>query len=200
MRLARMWKSKSPGVETAVCFSPRISRKGCSIAGRGEPKSLSHASDPMLMMQERPASRSRISTARKIPLRSPQNDRTVARVCGSGLRVTTRNIAARLSGAATGLSQGRHALRGISCVFRIGFHRIQSWGLTEFRGAKYRSLTRRLSGKGYHRLPTNVYNSPDFCDSTLEVQRSSQPSRNPARWRPFTMYGHCLIVFQISSE
>ena len=72
------------------------------VAGRGEPNSRSQASEPMLMMQERPASRSRISTARKIPLRSPQNDRTEARACGSDFRVTIRNIAARLSGAATG--------------------------------------------------------------------------------------------------
>ena len=83
MRLARMWNSKSPGVETAWRAPARISRNGCSSAGRGGPKSRSHASDPNPMTQERPPSRSRNSTARTSAARSPQNDRTVARLLGA---------------------------------------------------------------------------------------------------------------------
>ena len=52
MRLERMWKTTSPGVETAWRAPERISRKGCSSAGRGEPKRRSQASEPMPMMQE----------------------------------------------------------------------------------------------------------------------------------------------------
>ena len=38
MRLARMWNSRSPGVETAWRAPARISRNGCSSAGRGGPE------------------------------------------------------------------------------------------------------------------------------------------------------------------
>ena len=107
MRLARIWNSRSPGVETAWRAPARISRNGCSSAGRGAPNSRSHASEPNPMTQERPASRSRNSTARNRPARSPQNERTVARLSGPGLIVTTRKIAARVSGAATGCATAR---------------------------------------------------------------------------------------------
>ena len=102
IRFARMWNSKSPGVETAWRAPARISRNTCNSAGRGGPKSRSHASDPKPMTQERPPSRSRNSTARNSAERSPQKDRTVARLSGPGFIVTTRKIAARVSGAATG--------------------------------------------------------------------------------------------------
>ena len=53
------------------------------------------------MTQERPPSKSRNSTARNSAARSPQNERTVARLSKPGLIVATRKIAARVSGAAT---------------------------------------------------------------------------------------------------
>src|SRR5262249_33656637 len=52
--------------------------------------------------QESPASRLRNSTARNSAATSPQNARTRARLSGVGLMATTRKIAARVSGAATG--------------------------------------------------------------------------------------------------
>ena len=44
----------------------------------------------------------RYSTARKIPPKSPQNDRNVARASSSVFSITTRKIAARESGAKEG--------------------------------------------------------------------------------------------------
>ncbi len=114
IRFARMWNSKSPGVETAWRAPARISRNTCSSAGRGGPKSRSHASDPKPTTQERPPSRSRNSTARNSAARSPQNDRRVARLSKPGFTVATRKIAARVSGAATGCGNGR--------THRIGLH------------------------------------------------------------------------------
>ena len=81
--------------------------KGMQVRWRGVPKSLSHASDPKPMTQERPPSMSRNSTARTSAARSPQNDRMVARPSGPGLMVTTRKMAARVSGAATGCATRR---------------------------------------------------------------------------------------------
>src|SRR6185312_2397782 len=52
MRMARIWKNRSPGVETAWCC-PLISRNECRTAGRGFPKNRSHASDPKAMTQDR---------------------------------------------------------------------------------------------------------------------------------------------------
>src|SRR3984957_11576353 len=102
MRFARMWNSTSPGVDGAWRAPARISRNGCSFAGRGGPKRRSHASDPKLMTQERPPSRSRNSTARNNAERSLQNDRRAARLSRPGFSVATRKMAARVSGAATG--------------------------------------------------------------------------------------------------
>ncbi len=101
MRLARMWNSRSPGVETAWRAPARISRKGCNSAGRGCPNRRSHAPAPKPMTQESPPSRSRNSTARTSAARSPQSERRTARFSGPGLSVATRKIAARVSGAAT---------------------------------------------------------------------------------------------------
>ena len=81
MRLARMWNSRSPGVETAWRPPARISRNGCAAPpAAAVRKSRSHASDPNPMTQERPPSRSRNSTARTSAARSPQNDRRIARL------------------------------------------------------------------------------------------------------------------------
>ena len=110
MRLARMWNSKSPGVETAWRAPARISRNGCSSAGRGGPKSRSHASDPNPMTQERPPSRSRNSTARTSAARSPQNERRVARLLGA--RVERHDQEDRGAGERRGyrLREGRQAI------------------------------------------------------------------------------------------
>src|ERR1700729_3836716 len=119
MRLARMWNSKSPGVETAWRSPARISRNGCSFAGRGAPKRRSHAPDPNPMTQERPPSKSRNSTARNSAARSPQNERRVERFSMPGLSVATRKIAARVSGAATACARAGH-LPGASGVLVVG--------------------------------------------------------------------------------
>src|SRR5579872_1293534 len=92
----------SPGVATACRLPDRISLKGCSFAGRGAPNTRSHASDPIPITHESPASISRNPTARRSAERSGQNPRITRRASGSELRVTTKKIAARASGAATG--------------------------------------------------------------------------------------------------
>ena len=123
MRWARMWNSRSPGVETAWRAPARISRKRCSSAGRGCPKRRSHAPDPNPMTQESPPSRSRNSTARTSAARSPQSERRVARFSEPGLSVATRKIAARVSGAATACARGRRSACYFGGVRRIGLHR-----------------------------------------------------------------------------
>src|SRR5262245_55461504 len=101
MLTARMWKRMSPGVATARC-RPRISRKGCNSFGRCDPKSLAQASEPNAMTHDRRPSRSRKPTARRRAARSPQTARTAARCSGPGFTVTTRKMAAGVSGATTG--------------------------------------------------------------------------------------------------
>ena len=93
---------RSPGDDTAWRDPARISWNGCSSAGRGWPNRRSHASEPIPITQVRPASRLRNSTARNNAGRSAQNDRTVERWSGPGFIVTTRKIADRVRGAATG--------------------------------------------------------------------------------------------------
>ncbi len=122
MRLARMWNNRSPGVETAWRAPARISRNGCSSAGRGSPKRRVHASDPNPMTQESPPSRSRNSTARNSAASSPQNDRRAARLSDPGLTVTIRKIAARVSGAETACGTARTLPAASGAV--IGLHSI----------------------------------------------------------------------------
>ena len=106
IRSARMWKSRSPGVETAWRAPARISRNGCSSVGRGGANSRSHASDPTPITQESSASMSRKPTARTSPARPPQMARALAQLASSGLTVTTRKIAARVSGRTTAWTMG----------------------------------------------------------------------------------------------
>src|SRR5262247_3422397 len=73
-----------------------------SSAGRGAPKNRSQTSDPNPMIQERFSVVSRNPIARNSAARSPHSDRTAATLSSPGLIVTTRKIAARLRGAATG--------------------------------------------------------------------------------------------------
>ncbi len=70
---------------TAWRAPARISRKGCSSAGRGCPKSRSHASEPIPMTQESWPSTSRNPTARTSAARSPQSERTAARLLAAGV-------------------------------------------------------------------------------------------------------------------
>src|SRR5580658_828919 len=127
MRFARMWNSKSPGVETAWRAPARISRNTCSSAGRGGPKSRSHASDPKPTTQERSPSRSRNPTARNNAARSPQNDRRDARLSKPGFSVATRKIAARVSGAATGCARARKPRQASGALIGSPFIWMSSW-------------------------------------------------------------------------
>ncbi len=120
-----MWNSRSPGVETAWRDPARISRNGWSSAGRGSPNSWSQAPDPIPITQERPASRSRNSTARINARRSAQNDRTAARLSGPGFIVTIRKIAARVSGADTGCATAIASISQRS--FELAFDRSGQW-------------------------------------------------------------------------
>src|SRR5271165_3237287 len=106
MRSARMWNRTSPGVATAWRVAARISRNGCNSAGRGWPKSWSHAADPNAMMQVRFPLGSRNPTERKRAASSAHSDRTATQLAAPGLIVTTRKIAARVSNVATGCGIG----------------------------------------------------------------------------------------------
>ena len=75
----------------------RISRNGCSSAGRGAPKTRFHASDPNAATQVSPAFPSRNSTDRIKSERPPQNLRTCAYACSSCRMHKTRKIPARVS-------------------------------------------------------------------------------------------------------
>ena len=145
-------------METAWRAPARISRKGCSSAGRGCPKRRSHASDPNPMTQESPPSRSRNSTARTSAARSPHNERRVARFSGPGLSVATRKIAARVSGAATACARAGD-LRAASGVFVgsgfIGYCPCDMRGIPLFEMRSSRR-TWGLAQQAYHRLP-NVH-------------------------------------------
>src|SRR5580693_3653149 len=106
IRSARTWNSRSPGVAKAWREPALISRKGCSSAGRGWPNSLSQASDPIPITQERFPSISRKPTARNSAGRSPQNDRTASRLSSPGLTVATIKIAARVNAWTTACGAG----------------------------------------------------------------------------------------------
>src|SRR5580693_8360000 len=161
MRLARMWNSRSPGVETAWRDPDRISRNGCNSAGRGAPNRRSHASDPNPSTQESPASISRNSTARKRAERSAQKDRTVARFSAPGFTVSTRNIAARDSAAAIGCAKARSP--SAASLPLLGLDSIGSHpdGSAACRLLRLRSPQLQLFGRqAYHRPPTNVHTAP----------------------------------------
>ena len=158
MRFARMWNSKSPGVETAWRLPARISRNECSSAGRGSPKSRSHALDPKPMTQERPPSRSRNSTARNSAARSPQNDRRIARLSEPGFIVRQEDRGAsewRSYRLRDGTQATRHFRRG----HRTGLHRMvpgRLHGISRFKEPRSpRMLT--FGPRPYHHLLTNVH-------------------------------------------
>ena len=85
-----------------MAFAGANLAEGCNSAGLGVPKeggSTLRIRKPIT--QERPPSKSRNSTARTSAARSPQNERTAARLSEPDLSVATRKMAARVSGAAT---------------------------------------------------------------------------------------------------
>ena len=97
-----MWNRRSP-----VSRRHGVHRRGspgmCAAPpGAAARKNRSHASDPNAMTHERSSSRSRNPTARTSAARSAQSERTAWRLSSPGFSATTRKIAARVSGAATG--------------------------------------------------------------------------------------------------
>src|SRR3984885_6291678 len=164
MRFARMWNSKSPGVETAWRAPARISWKGGRSGGRGRPKSRSHALDPNPMTQERPASMSRNSTARNRAARSAQSDRTVVQLFRPGFIVATRKIAALVSGAATSCAIPRVPPAGWSALIgsdSIRFSSSTGTAVFALRNTARRNITlictKQTDRKAYHREPPNVH-------------------------------------------
>ena len=71
------------------------------------------------MTQDSCPSRSRNPTERSSALRSAQNDRTTVALSSPGFTVTTRKIAARVSGAATGCGTGAGASFGADAVIGL---------------------------------------------------------------------------------
>ncbi len=90
-RPARIWNSRSPGVDTARCRGPISSRNGCSSAGRGPPNSRSQAVEPMPATQLSLSSGTRNPTARCSAGRLESRSRATGSPPGS--IVTTRKIA-----------------------------------------------------------------------------------------------------------
>src|ERR1700691_2072038 len=185
MRLARMWNNKSPGVATAWRPPARNSRKGCSSAGRGDPKSRSHASDPNPITQESWPSKSRNSTARSSPERSAQNERRVARFSTPGLRVTTRKIAARVSEAATGCARAGKLATGWGALLGSGSIGCGSRGV---RGISHAFLLILWSGG-------ISYVRPFFPPRA----RKDRVPRGPRSWRNGRV-GFRLLVYTISKN
>ena len=109
----------------------------------------------------------------KNPARSPQNDRTVARACGSGFRVTTKNIAARLSGAATGCARNARLCGALAAAFGSGSMRRNPGGLKEPR-------VRRSSAKvtiGGQRTSRARALSPSQGKAAASALRPAEDSR-----------------------
>ncbi len=98
-RLARMWNSKSPGVATAVCAGPRISANGRSWAGRRGCPNRSQAALPIATLHDSRPCKSRNPTVRSSPPISAITPRTLRTASAVPPIDTTRNIAARDSGA-----------------------------------------------------------------------------------------------------
>lgn len=151
-------------------------------AGRGGPKSRSHASEPNPITQERFPSKSRNPTARNSAARSPQNDRRVARVSLAGFSITTRKIAARVSGAATGCEPARKPATALGALFgsdSIACHPGRVRGISRFEISPSPRL-RKIGRKAYHRLPTNVHaaSARGVCLEWINPQPSGLVSRS----------------------
>lgn len=96
---------------TACRPAERISWNGCNCAGRGWPKSRSHASLPIPRMHDRLGEAARNPTALTKEDRSPHRERTRSRDAAPGLMVATRKRAARVNEALTGCGTGLAVMR-----------------------------------------------------------------------------------------
>ena len=100
-RCARMWKSRSPGVDTAVCVAPASGMKRCSRCGRGPPtQSRSHRSEPNPTTQLSSPSGIRNPTERFRPDTSASALRRASSL--SVAAIPTRKIAASVNGPRIG--------------------------------------------------------------------------------------------------
>src|SRR2546423_449049 len=101
----------SPGVDGAQCRGPSNATNGCSSAGRGPANSRSHTADPNPVTHANPASGYPNPTARAYAVRSGTTSRTAS--SPPSATVSTRNIAAELTGLTTGCAASAGASLGI---------------------------------------------------------------------------------------
>ena len=139
VRTARMWNSRSPGVATACRGPERISRNGCSPAGRTQPAaSLLQALWLSPVTQLRNPSKSRNPTARTSAGRSAMRSRTVSSAASPGLISTTRNAAAPLSGVTTAWGSGAASAAGFGLTWTsfptAGRARVRGGGMAAMLG------------------------------------------------------------------
>ena len=160
-----MWNSRSPGVATAWRGPATISWNGCSSAGRGAPNRRSQTSEPNAMMQDRCSSGSRNPTERSRAARSPQSVRTAVSAAAPGATVTTRKIAARVSGAATGCGWRRPPVAGR----RAAGQSFQAGSSTSARSREFGRAVADALGDRSQRSPRTA--------STRHVSVVSMPSR-----------------------
>src|SRR5580658_160244 len=134
-------------------------------------------------MQESAPSRSRNPTERNSAARSPHNDRTAARLSGPGFRVTTRNIAARVSGADTGCARARKPSAALRALFGSGFIGCHPWrahGISLFEMPRSPRV-RRLRAEAYHRPARNVHAAVRLNARLGCVHVKPQPSEKKGR-------------------
>lgn len=96
-----MWKSRSPGVDGAVCVFPLTSLNGLNSDGRGRQVIASQTEDPMPTVQANEAFRSRIETFLARPLIPERTDRIVLIESGVWIAERTRKVAEQVRGAST---------------------------------------------------------------------------------------------------
>src|ERR1022692_2370625 len=104
IRSCRTWTTRSPSVAGAWCTVPVSSRNGCNPAGRGPENRRSHACDPTPATHARGAPGARKPTDRCRPAQSLS--RSLVTASPPGLIVSTKKIAAAVSGASTGCGCG----------------------------------------------------------------------------------------------
>src|SRR5262245_48474721 len=100
-RSARRWKSRSPGVEGAACTGPRIGANGRRSSGRRPGDRRSHSAAPTPTTHDSRPPRSRKPTFLTRSPTAPSVSRTRATSASVSPTATTRNTAARDSGAST---------------------------------------------------------------------------------------------------
>lgn len=164
----------SPGVAGAHRAPARNSRNGCNSAGRVWPKSRSQTSEPNDRMQDKPPLRSRKPTARNRLAISLQSERTALSASVPGLTVTTRKIAAGVSGEATSCDKAR------TCPARPGAGARSSairWGTPRGAGSQRRDATDDASGGG--RVATPHYGPRRTAAAATDLSDCAQ-DREPA--------------------